>query len=73
MSIIQNLEHDLGVYMPKKGISEISYSLFNLAKDIGVKFHFNSEIDQILIKNKSVVGVIVNDINHLHNWYVNHF
>ena len=64
MSIIQHLEHDLGVYMPKKGISDISYSLFNLAKDIGVKFHFNSEIDQILIKNKAVVGVMVKKINH---------
>ena len=67
MSIIQHLEHDLGVYMPKKGISDISYSLFNLAKDIGVKFHFNSEIDQILIKNKSVIGVMANNINHKAN------
>ncbi len=67
MSIIQHLEHDLGVYMPKKGISDISYSLFNLAKDMGVKFHFNSEIDQILIKNKSVIGVMVNNISHKAN------
>ena len=64
MSIIQHLEHGLGVYMPRKGISDISYSLFNLAKDMGVKFHFNSEINQILVKNKSVFGVTVNEINH---------
>jgi len=64
MTVIQHLEHDLGVYMPQKGISDISYSLFNLAKDMGVKFHLNSEIDQILIKNKSAIGVMVNNINH---------
>ena len=64
MSIIQHLEHDLGVFMPKKGISDISYSLYNLAKDLGVKFHFNSEIDKILIKDQSAVGVLVNKTIH---------
>ena len=64
MSIIQHLEHDLGVFMPKKGISDISYSLHNLAIDLGVKFYFNSEIDQILIKDKSAVGVVINKIHH---------
>ena len=64
MSIIQHLEHDLGVFMPKKGISDISHSLYNLAKDLGVKFHFNSEIDKILIKHKSAVGVSINKINY---------
>ncbi len=64
MSIIQHLEHDLGVFMPKKGISDISLSLYNLAIDLGVKFHFNSEIDKILIKHKSAVGVSINKINY---------
>ena len=64
MSIIQHLEHDLGVFMPKKGISDISNSLYNLATDLGVKFHFNSEIDKILIKHKSAVGVSINKINY---------
>ena len=64
MSIIQHLEHDLGVYMPKKGISDISYSLQRLALDIGVKFHFNSQIDKILIKDKSVIGVMSSGIDY---------
>lgn len=64
MSIIQHLEHDLGVFMPKKGLSNISYSLHLLALDLGVKFHFNSEINQILIKDKCAVGVKVNDIEY---------
>ena len=64
MSIIQHLEHDLGVFMPKKGISDISYSLYRLAIDLGIKFYLNSEIEKILIKDKSAVGVVVNKINH---------
>jgi len=64
MSIIQHLEHDLGVFMPKKGISDISYSLHRLAIDLGIKFYLNSEIEKILIKDKSAVGVVVNKINH---------
>ena len=64
MSIIQHLEHDLGVFMPKKGISDISYSLYNLAIDLGIKFYLNSEIDKILIKDKTAVGVVVNNIDH---------
>ena len=40
------------------------YSLYNLAIDLGVKFHFNSEIDKILIKHKSAVGVSINKINY---------
>ena len=64
MSIIQHLEHDLGVFMPKKGISDISYSLYRLATDLGIKFYLNSEIDKILIKDKSAVGVVVNKIDH---------
>jgi len=64
MSIIQHLEHDHGVFMPKKGLSDISHSLYNLAKDLGVKFRFNSEIDKILIKNKSAVGVSIKRTNY---------
>ena len=64
MSIIQHLEHDLGVFMPKKGISDISHSLYKLAIDLGIKFYLNSQIEKILIKDKSAVGVVVNKINH---------
>tara|TARA_B100000989_G_scaffold59179_1_gene40347 strand:+ start:729 stop:2192 length:1464 start_codon:yes stop_codon:yes gene_type:complete len=64
MSIIQHLEHDIGVFMPKKGISDISYSLYNLALDLGIKFYLNSEIDKIIIKDKSAVGVVINNIDH---------
>ena len=63
MSIIQHLEHDLGVYMPEKGISNISKSLHKLALDIGVKFHLNTRVDEIIIENNSVCGIKVDNSN----------
>ena len=56
MSMIQHLEHDLGVYMPTNGLSDISKSIYNLANDLGVTFSFNSSIDKIIThKNKVTV------------------
>tara|TARA_B100001057_G_scaffold406159_1_gene419417 strand:+ start:8849 stop:10312 length:1464 start_codon:yes stop_codon:yes gene_type:complete len=57
MSIIQHLEHDLGVYMPENGISSISKCLHRLAIDTGVKFHLNCQIHEIIINNNCAIGI----------------
>ena len=57
MSMIQHLEHDLGVYMPTNGLSDISKSIYNLANDLGVTFSFNSSIDKIITHKNKVIGV----------------
>ena len=65
MSMIQHLEHDLGVFMPTNGLSDISKSIFILANDLGVKFHFNSSVDEIIIHNKKAIGVNSQNKKHL--------
>ena len=80
MSIIPHLEHHYGAFFPEGGMNEISKSLYLLAKDLGVKFNFESIVDKILIKNKKAVGLSVNskkkysdnvisnaDVNHTYN------
>ena len=57
MSIIQHLEHDLGVFMPSNGLSDISKSIYNLAKDLGVEFSFNSSIKKIITHKNKAIGV----------------
>jgi phytoene dehydrogenase-like protein len=52
MSMIPHLEMNLGTYLPKGGMKEISGSLFELAKEKGVQFKFNEEVQKILIENK---------------------
>jgi phytoene desaturase len=65
MSMIQHLEHDLGVFMPTNGLSDISKSIFILANDLGVKFHFNSSVDEIIIDDKKAIGVKSQNKKHL--------
>ena len=51
MSAIQNAEKHYGSFLPKKGMGDITKSLYLLAKRHGVKFHFNREVDKIIIRN----------------------
>lgn len=57
MSMIPHLEMQLGTYLPKKGMHDISQSLTRFAKDVGVKFHLNTPVEKINIKNKHVIGI----------------
>ena len=49
MSVIQHLEKNYGTYVAEKGMFSIAESLFELAKKVGVKFEFETEIDNIII------------------------
>ena len=58
MSVIQHLEKNYGTYVAEKGMFSIAESLFELAKKVGVKFEFETEIDNIIIdSNKKIKGV----------------
>ena len=57
MSMIPHLEMQLGTYLPKKGMHDISQSLTRLAKDVGVKFNLNASADGVKIKNKQISAI----------------
>ena len=59
MSMIPHLEMFLGTYFPKGGMHEITKSLFQLALDEGVQFHFDQKVDEILIEQGKAIGVSV--------------
>lgn len=61
MSMIPHLEQYYGTFFPKGGMHSITESLFHLAKDIGVDFQFNQEVEKIIIKNKTAVGIKLSD------------
>ncbi len=63
MGIIPHYEHNVGTFFPIDGMNSITTSLVKLAEDIGVKFIYNSPVEQILVdsKHKQVVGIKVND------------
>ena len=70
MSMIPHLEQYYGTYFPKGGMHSITMSLFKLAKDIGVKFHFNSRVEKILVKGRKAVGVKVADGEKYANYVI---
>ena len=65
MTLVQHLEQHYGTYIPKKGMGEITASLYALAKRMGVGFHLSSPVTEILVENKKEVGVCVKEAKHL--------
>ena len=57
LNIIPHLEFNRGAYFPIKGMHDITLSVFQLASEMGVKFHFNSPVKKIIVKNNKAIGV----------------
>lgn len=57
MSMIPHLEQYYGTFFPKGGMHSITQSLYQLAIDIGVNFHFHSKVEKILIDKKKAIGI----------------
>ena len=64
LNMIPHLEHNMGSYFPVKGMHSITQSIFNLAKELGVEFHFNTKVEEILLKDNIVKGVKANGIEY---------
>lgn len=57
LSLIPHLEINEGTYYPKGGMISITGALHKLATDLGVKFHFNTAIEEILHQNGKITGI----------------
>jgi diapolycopene oxygenase len=64
LNIIPHLEHGFGTFFPKKGMHSITLSLVQLAKDLGVDFQLNHEVQEILHDKNKVCGIISNQVEH---------
>ncbi|MBO0950985.1 1-hydroxycarotenoid 3,4-desaturase CrtD [Fibrella forsythiae] len=62
LNIIPHLEYNIGAFFPKKGMVSITDSLVQLAMDLGVRFHFNTRVDEIVTEGKQVIGVRIADL-----------
>ena len=61
MTLIQHLENHFGTFIPEGGMYEITKAIFNLAKQVGVKFHFGCNVDEIILENKTAKKIRVNN------------
>lgn len=64
LNVIPHFEQHFGAYFPVGGMYAISSSLEKLARELGVKFNFNSYVDEIIVDNGHAKGVIVNGLSH---------
>lgn len=58
MCMISHLEHNLGTFLPEKGMHQITEGLVTLAGELGVEFCFNSEVQKIVIEQEKAVGIL---------------
>jgi len=57
LNMIAHLENNIGAFFPKKGMYAIADSLYQLALKQGVTFCFNTLVTEIILENKTAVGI----------------
>lgn len=60
-SLIQHLERKDGVHFAMGGTTALVHALVRLATEEGVRFHFGTQVDEILIANARACGVRLED------------
>ncbi len=60
LNSIPHLEHGVGAFFPKGGMYSITKALYKLGQDLGVKYHFNQPVEEIIVKNKAAKALKVN-------------
>lgn len=63
MHVIPHLEHNVGTFFPKNGMHQITQSLVELAKELGVNFYFGQKVKHILTQGNKVTGIQLDDRN----------
>jgi phytoene desaturase len=63
LNLIPALEHVDGAYFPKGGMFSITKALVELAQSLGVTFHYNMPVEEIIHKNGKVSGVRIGEEN----------
>lgn len=60
LNIIPHLEFNIGAFFPKKGMHDITQSLFTLSKELGVHYHFGQKVTKVLVEKNRAIGIEVN-------------
>lgn len=59
LNVIPHLEQEYGAWFPDGGMQAITDSLVDLAVSLGVKFNYNSPVEEIMIENGKATGINV--------------
>ncbi|HEY8936903.1 MAG TPA: 1-hydroxycarotenoid 3,4-desaturase CrtD [Cyclobacteriaceae bacterium] len=61
LNLISHLALNIGTYIPDKGMYALIKAMVKLAEDIGVKFQYNTFVQEIITENNQVKGIKIND------------
>lgn len=64
LSLIPHLEQNQGTFYPEGGMISIPDTLGKLAEKKGVKFMFNSKVNNIVTESNKVAGIVANGVYH---------
>ncbi len=59
LSIIPHFEHRIGAFYPEGGMYSITRSIYELAKQLGVRFHFEQPVQEIGVRERRAVSLRV--------------
>lgn len=59
LNVIQHYEINLGAYLPKNGMEQISGSVYKLAKELGVTFEFGRTVEKINTTKNAIESIVV--------------
>ena len=59
-SLMNYADVKLGTWYPIGGMHKIVEGMYRLASELGVKFHFNAPVSELLVKNNTISGVKTN-------------
>ena len=61
MQLLPHVEQGIGAFIPDKGMYDITFQLYELAKRQGVEFIFNSKVEEIIVEERIAVGIRYNN------------
>ncbi|MEZ2338187.1 1-hydroxycarotenoid 3,4-desaturase CrtD [Mucilaginibacter sp. RCC_168] len=80
LNVIPHLEQHYGAYFPVGGMYSIVSSLVKLAESLGVIFHYNAPVNEIILEKKSAKAIKVNNklisadiiVSNMDIWFTYH-
>jgi len=64
LAVIPHLEHNIGAFFPEKGMYNIVNSLYQLALDEGVEFHFSEKVGAVNLDSSIAKGIVTDQGNY---------
>lgn len=64
-SLMSHLDFRSGVYYPRRGMMELADSMERLGRSLGVKYHYNSPVKQIVLDGHQATGIELMNGEHI--------